>query len=148
MHSGHIPPIKRNKTKTPSASTVAAAAAEAQIQKATARWEIEAVSKGSTDPQAQLQAAKLLVQLVHNLAQQRSACKHGAVRVLLQKQLQPGLILALLGSEQAETLGLTLLGLQDLACIAPAVIPLDAAPRLLQLLCCHKHGELCDPAWN
>lgn len=62
-------------------------------------------------------------------------------RALLQKQLPPELLLALLSSQQEEVLSLSLLVLQDLARIVPTVIPVDAAPRLLQLLCCSTHGE-------
>lgn len=66
-------------------------------------------------------------------------CSH--VRTLLQKHLPSELLLALLSSQQEEVVNLSLHVLQDLAHIVPAVIPVDAVPRLLQLLCCQTHGE-------
>jgi hypothetical protein len=62
-------------------------------------------------------------------------------RTLLQKYLPPELLLALLSSQQEEVVNLSLHVLHDLAHIVPAVIPVDAAPRLLQLLSTQSHGE-------
>jgi hypothetical protein len=62
-------------------------------------------------------------------------------RSLLQKHLPPELLLALLSSQQQEVVNLSLYVLHDLAHIVPAVVPVDAAPRLLQLLCCQTYGE-------
>lgn len=179
MHNGgRISISKSHKSKAPSASQAAAAAVSEHLQKQTARWEIQAVAGGSTDPAAQLQAARILHQLVQYLHQHRSTCKSGAVRyaivcgecsgqqhtapdlvtgtpsacayvcvpkflrVLLQKQLPPELLLTLLSSVQEEVVDLTLHAMHELAATAPAVVPVDVAPRLLQLLACRNHGEL------
>jgi hypothetical protein len=61
--------------------------------------------------------------------------------VLLQQQLPPELLLALLASSQDEVVGSTLHAAHGLASFAPAVVPVEAAPRLVQLLCHQSHGE-------
>lgn len=62
-------------------------------------------------------------------------------RVLLQQQLPPELLLALLASSQDEVVGGALHAAHGLTSFAPAVVPVDAAPRLVQLLCHQSHGK-------
>lgn len=62
-------------------------------------------------------------------------------RVLLQQQLPPELLLALLASSHDEVVGGALHAAHGLTSFAPAVVPVDAAPRLVQLLCHQSHGK-------
>jgi len=55
--------------------------------------------------------------------------------------MAPELLLGLLSSEHADVIGLTLSAVHDLACIVPNVIPIEAAPRLVQLLSDKHHGK-------
>lgn len=55
--------------------------------------------------------------------------------------MAPELFLGLLSSEHADVIVLTLSAVHDLACIVPNVIPIEAAPRLLQLLSDKHHGK-------
>jgi hypothetical protein len=136
-----VPTIRgTKKSNKPSAEAVQQQLVHQQISVLINVWAIQAVCKGSQDPAAQIQAAKTLQNLLHYLQQHRSACKHKATRAFLQKQLPPHLLLPLLASSHDEVVAVALQAAQDLAWLA--VVPVDAAPRLVQLLCCQNHGKL------
>lgn len=139
MHSSTPTIRSRAKPKPPSAEQQQQ---HQQIGALTSRWELSAVAKGSRDSAACSAAAKTLQHLVHYLVQHKSTCKHKATRVLLQQQLPPELLLALLASGQDEVVGGTLHAAHGLASFAPAVVPAEAAPRLVQLLCHQSHGAV------
>jgi hypothetical protein len=137
----HLPQL--HKTKTPKAPSAAEAAAQqllAHIAAWGARWELDAVVRGSPDPGAHLQAAKSLQQLVQHLGQHRHSCRRGEVRSALQKAVPAPLVTTLLASSHGDTLGIALPALAQLSRLAPLLVPLEAAPRLLQLLCSASHG--------
>lgn len=136
-----VPTIRgTKKPKQPSAEAVQQQLVQQFLSGLTSKWEVQAVCKGSQDPAAHLQAAKTLQNFLQYLAQHRSTCKHKATKTLLQKQLPPQLLLTLLSSSQDEVVGVALQAAQDLAWLS--VVPVDAGPRLVQLLCCPTHGEL------
>lgn len=57
------------------------------------------------------------------------------------QQLPPPLVLALLASSGEEAVSRTLAGLLDVCRLVPGLVPLQAAPRLLQLLSCASHAR-------
>lgn len=81
MHNhNQVPQLLKGKPKAPSAATTAAEQITGYISRWASKWEVEAVSRGSTDAAAHQQAAKSLLHLLQHLAHHKGTCKRGEVR--------------------------------------------------------------------
>ena len=69
------------------------------------------------------------------------SCMFCSCRQHFSQQLPPCLLIALLSSRSADAVSLTLDALLGVARLLPGLLPVQAAARLLELLCSNTHGE-------
>ncbi|WIA34137.1 hypothetical protein OEZ86_012501 [Tetradesmus obliquus] len=137
------PVLRKRQQKPPSSEAVAAADLKALVTEYSSRWEVQAACKGTTDAGAQLQAAKGLAALLSHVQQHHKAtCRRAEVRQHFSQQLPPCLLIALLSSRSADAVSLSLDALLGVARLLPGLLPVQAAARLLELLCSNMHGAV------
>jgi hypothetical protein len=104
----------------------------------TARWEVQAIKRGSTDIGAALQAARAVTALsaltTRATARRRSGGAAPASVATACANALHGLLPPLLGSSNGQVVGTTLQGVAAIARAAPVAIGIEAAGPLLALL--------------